>query len=320
MPHATATPHTIFVSHAHADNELCDRYVGALRRRGLDVWYDRTNLQTGHSLSSDIEAELRRRSAFVVIATPASLASQWVKSEIAAFRYLAANDPTRLFVPVRAAACEMPLLWMDILWVDALALGFDAAIDALAAALALRDAAAAPAPAPMPQPLPAPRSLPTLPPLGPAPAPGNAAPAYHLTPASLYSLGFRGWNVHGVECVLPPICPVPGGVFTMGSDKTHDERADDDEMPQYPVPVGDFSIGQHPVTVAEYVCAVRAGAVREPPQWEYQKWKTDWQTQLTRLDHPVVCVSWQDAGAYIRWLGDATGQPWRLPTEAEWEK
>ena len=35
----------------------------------------------------------------------------------------------------------------------------------------------------------------------------------------------------------------------------------------------------------------------------------------------MVCVSWQDATAYIAWLIKTTGQRgWRLPTEAEWEK
>lgn len=132
---ALLTIGTVFVSHAHADNELCDHYVEALRARRLDVWYDRTNMQAGHSLSSDIEAELHKRAAFVVIATPASLASQWVRSEIAAFRSLAADDPTRLFVPVRAAPCKMPLLWADILWIDAVSIGFDAAVAELAKAL-----------------------------------------------------------------------------------------------------------------------------------------------------------------------------------------
>ena len=41
-------------------------------------------------------------------------------------------------------------------------------------------------------------------------------------------------------------------------------------------------------------------------------------------DHPVVCVSWNDARAFIAWLNKAdrmrpAGWRYRLPTEAEWE-
>jgi hypothetical protein len=35
-------------------------------------------------------------------------------------------------------------------------------------------------------------------------------------------------------------------------------------------------------------------------------------------DHPVVCVSWQDAKAYADWLSRRTGQHYRLPTQQEW--
>lgn len=34
---------------------------------------------------------------------------------------------------------------------------------------------------------------------------------------------------------------------------------------------------------------------------------------------PVVCVSWDDAQAYVAWLSAKTGHVYRLPTEAEWE-
>lgn len=35
--------------------------------------------------------------------------------------------------------------------------------------------------------------------------------------------------------------------------------------------------------------------------------------------HPVTCVNWDDAQAYISWLSKKTGRQYRLPTETEWE-
>ena len=34
---------------------------------------------------------------------------------------------------------------------------------------------------------------------------------------------------------------------------------------------------------------------------------------------PVINVSWEDAVAYTAWLSEATGERYRLPSEAEWE-
>jgi formylglycine-generating enzyme required for sulfatase activity len=36
-------------------------------------------------------------------------------------------------------------------------------------------------------------------------------------------------------------------------------------------------------------------------------------------NHPVACVSWEDADSYAQWLGTKTGNTYRLLTEAEWE-
>jgi formylglycine-generating enzyme required for sulfatase activity len=37
-------------------------------------------------------------------------------------------------------------------------------------------------------------------------------------------------------------------------------------------------------------------------------------------DQPVVGVTWHDALAYCQWLRQRTGQPFRLLSEAEWER
>ena len=120
-----------------------------------------------------------------------------------------------------------------------------------------------------------------------------------------------------------PSCPemvvIPAGEFQMGSPRTWDE-----EMPQRRVRVEQFALGRYEVTRAEY--AVFAAATgRDPARLclggvvavEQVDWQSPGYPQTD--DHPVVCVSWSDARAYVRWLSRETRVSYRLPSEAEWE-
>lgn len=40
---------------------------------------------------------------------------------------------------------------------------------------------------------------------------------------------------------------------------------------------------------------------------------------IQNSDHPVTCVSWNDAVAYAAWLSAKTGHHYRLPSSSEWE-
>jgi formylglycine-generating enzyme required for sulfatase activity len=89
-----------------------------------------------------------------------------------------------------------------------------------------------------------------------------------------------------------------------------------------------FALGRAPVTVAEF--AVFATTTGHEPSADCASFTSeglvrrdgaDWQDPPfpQAANHPVTCVSWQDAVAYTAWLAKLTGQPYRLPSEAEWE-
>ena len=102
---------------------------------------------------------------------------------------------------------------------------------------------------------------------------------------------------------------IPGGTFRMGSPG--EEGDYDDEKPQHPVEVPSFAMGQYPVTQAQW------RAIAQMPQQE-RELDLD-PSRFKGANHPVEQVSWDDAVEFCARLAAATGQRYRLPTEAEWE-
>lgn len=137
-------------------------------------------------------------------------------------------------------------------------------------------------------------------------------------PERLAALGYVMRPFGEVEAILPPLCEVAAGTRLVSVVKPPDKEGDEPELLHRRMTLATYQIARHPVTVAEYACFVRALG-REPKAWRDGGKGLDWRTQLTRPDHPVVCVRWYDALAYAAWLASLTGDHWRLPTEAEWE-
>jgi formylglycine-generating enzyme required for sulfatase activity len=109
----------------------------------------------------------------------------------------------------------------------------------------------------------------------------------------------------------PQTVVIPAGEFLMGSSET---SAPSDEKPQHKLYLPQYAIGRYPVTNFEYRAFVQATGHASPSHWE----GLDYPEGLG--DHPVVHMRWNDALAYCEWLSRETGKPYRLPTEAEWEK
>ena len=126
---------------------------------------------------------------------------------------------------------------------------------------------------------------------------------------------------------------IPGGTFSMGDLSGEGE---DDEKPVHSVAVPTFMMGKYEVTVGQFRRFVEATEYRTDAErnadgkegcsiytrdgWKWT-WGRSWHNPGYSVedDHPVVCVSWNDAQAFIEWLTEQTGESYRLTTEAEWE-
>jgi formylglycine-generating enzyme required for sulfatase activity len=124
---------------------------------------------------------------------------------------------------------------------------------------------------------------------------------------------------------------VPAGEFVMGNDS--DEAYLPNEEPEHTVYLGDYYIGKYEMPNGEYKKFVDDGGYSNSVYWTaggfggYGSQPEYWDD----ADHqgggipeneqfPVVGVSLYEAQAYCNWLSATTGEKYRLPTEAEWEK
>ena len=76
---------------------------------------------------------------------------------------------------------------------------------------------------------------------------------------------------HGVY-LKPPLLPIKGGVYTIGSD----EGLYDDEAPVHAVQIKGFSLAQFPLTNAEWRCFQQAGGYEDEQWWkcaEAKRWR-----------------------------------------------
>ena len=141
-------------------------------------------------------------------------------------------------------------------------------------------------------------------------------------------IGTPGSNFR--DCAgCPEMIVVPAGRFLMGSPDSEAGRLDH-EGPQRlvtiakPIAVSRFEItrGQYARFVVETghdsgdACVVWTG-VDGGEVVEGRNWLDPNFPQAD--DHPAVCISWNDARAYIDWLSRKTSQPYRFLSESEWE-
>ena len=123
---------------------------------------------------------------------------------------------------------------------------------------------------------------------------------------------------------------VPAGTAVLGAG-ANDPLDNADERPERRFQIArPFMVGRYEVTRAEFEAFARAtnrAALgncltdrRHPGDWQLDAATTFRDPGFAQAgNHPVACVSWDDAQAYIDWLNSMTSGGYRLLTEVEWE-
>jgi adenylate cyclase len=92
----------VFVSYSRSDRARVAPLVAAIKAKGWSVWWD-PSIAAGQQFDDQIEAELQAAGAVLVVWTPTSVTSRWVRGEA---RDAAERD---ILVPVRFENARLPI-------------------------------------------------------------------------------------------------------------------------------------------------------------------------------------------------------------------
>lgn len=140
-------------------------------------------------------------------------------------------------------------------------------------------------------------------------------------------IGFWSSLVFAEQKIIEPeMVVIPSGEFIMGGSSEY-------EKPKHKVFIRSFKMSKYETTVKEFRQFVKATnhktkencwvwqEVTSEHSWGINMHKGGWETAkyAPSDDHPVMCVTWEDANSYAKWLSEKTNKAYRLPSEAEWE-
>lgn len=94
----------VFISYSREDRAAAKHFAQSLANEGLSVWWDAA-LHSGETFDEVIERELRAASAVIVLWSPRSVGSRWVRAEATL------ADRQGKLVPVAIESCDRPIIF-----------------------------------------------------------------------------------------------------------------------------------------------------------------------------------------------------------------
>lgn len=107
-----------FLSYSHDDKDVAEKIANELKKSGVDVWFDKWEINPGDSLVQKIFLEgLHNCEVFFVLLSKKSVVSKWVKEELSNAIVKKLNEETKI-IPILIEECEIPSPLQTLLWVD----------------------------------------------------------------------------------------------------------------------------------------------------------------------------------------------------------
>lgn len=99
----------IFLSHSHRDNAFCHRVVDHIKRSlpDADIFYDQRTIIGGDEWMRRVQREIIERPIFIIILSPNSVESEWVREETNLAISEAMNRRERRIIPIRHQDCDI---------------------------------------------------------------------------------------------------------------------------------------------------------------------------------------------------------------------
>jgi len=100
-----------FISYSTKDQEFADRLYADLQNKGVRCWFAPHDIQAGKKIHEQIDEAIRRYERLLLILSPNSMKSPWVKTEIRKARKRERTEKKRVLFPVRLVSFEAIRDW-----------------------------------------------------------------------------------------------------------------------------------------------------------------------------------------------------------------
>ncbi len=107
-----------FLSHSSKDKQFVARLANDLRLHQIEVWYDDWELSWGDSILEKIQKGITESEFIVVILSPDSVNSKWVKEELNAALIIELERQSVFILPILYKDCEIPAFLRDKKYID----------------------------------------------------------------------------------------------------------------------------------------------------------------------------------------------------------